>query len=78
MPQKEWQRFVKGTDDGEKDRPQVNGLCRKVLLEHRREVERHIEELGTVDCDGASAVDVLKGRWMQIREILDANLKVHE
>lgn len=76
MPQRKWERFVRGTDDGEKDRLQVEGLCREVLLEYRREVERHIEDLGTVEGTESMAADLLEKRWLQIREILDANLNL--
>ncbi|KAI1500007.1 SET domain-containing protein [Biscogniauxia marginata] len=71
---REWRRFVDGVDDGEASQ----GEADKVLLETLERIREHVEEI-RAEVDGSTFGEpeqrgVLKKRWEQIRDLIDANI----
>jgi hypothetical protein len=71
LPQKKWQRFVHGLDDGEKDQVAVDRLVTKVIQSYLDHVDERVEMIKKVDSDYSAQGRTLIHRWMQTRLVLE-------
>lgn len=70
LPLHNWEYFVKGFDDGEKDLPQVDRLILSILTEYRRDVRQNLDLISQSN-DFHAQRKILSRRWKQIDELLE-------
>ena len=75
IPPRQWQRFVDGLDDGDKDKSKVDIVLERLLKVSAKQAEDKIDTLSELGVGAPGQKQILIARWKQILSLLHEALK---